>query len=101
MIIWNQMTTLFRKLEALIEDNLCETWMVAMLKQFKCKLQFKLQIITALETRPEGDLTFELVHYNLLEVYKRQNKLIICVTFFVDNNFTNFTNFITLNSSGK
>lgn len=69
----DQMTMLFLKLDALSEtDKLPENWIVAMLLSSLGSRYDTL--ITALETRPEKDLTLELVQSKLLEECKRQSK---------------------------
>lgn len=66
----NTMTELFEKLAALGE-KLSENWVVAML--LSSLPQSYDTLITALETRPEGDLTLSLVQSKLLEENRKRS----------------------------
>lgn len=66
----NAMTELFEKLGAL-GDRISDDWVVAMLLSSLPKSYDTL--ITALETRPEGDLTLSLVQSKLLEEYRKRS----------------------------
>ena len=68
----NQMTELFDKLRDIGEELLSETWRVAMLLSSLPRSYDTL--ITALETRPEADLTYDLVQSKLLEEFSRRNE---------------------------